>query len=136
MRDSLGWAYLTVAQTGEPIIIQRYNAQDVVLVPRWEWEFLKDMEAAIRAGACPWADSGEPGQPMLDVPSRLKKHQDRALLERCDQLVVLMLDGWRESVGVQAEILIASELGIPTRYWEPNGELGVTLGRVAEEVEP
>lgn len=55
LRDSLGWAYLTVAQTDEPIIIQRYNAQDVVMVPRWEWDFLKEMEAAIRAGECPWA---------------------------------------------------------------------------------
>ena len=72
LRDSLGWAYLTVAQTGEPIIIQRYNRQDVVLVPRWEWDFLKDMEAAIRAGACPWEESAELGQPMLDVPPRLR----------------------------------------------------------------
>jgi hypothetical protein len=63
------------------------------------------------------------------------ERQDRALLERCDQLVVLMLDGWRESVGVQAEIQIANELGIPTTYWNPDGELGVTLGRVAEEGE-
>ena len=33
LRDSLGWAYLTVVQTGEPIIIQRYNRQDVVFGP-------------------------------------------------------------------------------------------------------
>jgi hypothetical protein len=63
------------------------------------------------------------------------ERQDRALLERCDRLVVLMLDGWRESLGVQAEIRIAAELGIPTEYWDPD-EIGVTLGRVAKEDEP
>ena len=63
------------------------------------------------------------------------ERQDRSLLERCDELVVLMLDGWRESVGVQAEIQIATELGIPTRYWNPDDEFGVTLGRVAAEAE-
>jgi nucleoside 2-deoxyribosyltransferase len=41
---------------------------------------------------------------------------DRAFLERCDEVVVLMLDGWQESVGVQAEIRIARELGMPVRY--------------------
>jgi hypothetical protein len=44
---------------------------------------------------------------------------DRALLARCDALFVLMLDGWEESVGVQAEIRIARELGKPVRYLAP-----------------
>ena len=37
---------------------------------------------------------------------------DRVMLSNCDKLVVLMLDGWRDSVGVQAEIDIARELGM------------------------
>jgi nucleoside 2-deoxyribosyltransferase len=45
---------------------------------------------------------------------------DRALLARCDALFVLMLDGWEESVGVQAEIRIARELGKPVRYLAPD----------------
>lgn len=44
-----------------------------------------------------------------------EKH-DRAMLEACSKLVVLTLDGWKESVGVQAEIAIAKELGIPVEY--------------------
>lgn len=32
-------------------------------------------------------------------------------LERCDEVVVLMLDGWDASEGVQAEIMIAGDLG-------------------------
>ena len=41
---------------------------------------------------------------------------DRRFLDLCDEVVVLMLDGWRESVGVQAEIAIARELGKPVTY--------------------
>ena len=40
----------------------------------------------------------------------------REHLERCNEVVVLMLDGWRESVGVQAEVRIAAELGKPVWY--------------------
>jgi hypothetical protein len=43
----------------------------------------------------------------------------RAMLSRCQLLAVLMLDGWKESVGVQAEIGIAVELGIPIEYVQP-----------------
>ena len=40
-------------------------------------------------------------------------------LERCDEAVVLMLDGWQESEGVQAEIRIAGELGKAVSYRHP-----------------
>jgi nucleoside 2-deoxyribosyltransferase len=57
---------------------------------------------------------------------------DRAYLARCDEVVVLMLDGWRESTGVRPEIAVARELSRPVRF------LGVdeaasspTLARVA-----
>lgn len=35
---------------------------------------------------------------------------DELILSRCDELWVLTLDGWRESIGVMAEIHIASAL--------------------------
>jgi hypothetical protein len=41
---------------------------------------------------------------------------DRPHLERCDEVVVLTLDGWRESIGVQAELKHAGVLGKPVRY--------------------
>jgi nucleoside 2-deoxyribosyltransferase len=40
-------------------------------------------------------------------------------LQRCDELVILTLDGWQESVGVQAEIRIAGELGKPVSFLAP-----------------
>jgi nucleoside 2-deoxyribosyltransferase len=43
---------------------------------------------------------------------------DRAFLERCDEVAVLMLDGWDQSVGVRAELRIARELGKPVRFLE------------------
>lgn len=61
---------------------------------------------------------------------------DREHLRRCDELVVLTLDGWRESVGVTAEIRIAGELGKPVRYLGPeDGHGWPTLTRVAKEAE-
>lgn len=44
---------------------------------------------------------------------------DREYLERCEKLVVLMLAGWQESVGVQAEIAIATELRLPIVFLDP-----------------
>jgi nucleoside 2-deoxyribosyltransferase len=44
---------------------------------------------------------------------------DRRMLAACDELVVLQLDGWRESRGVQAEIDLAIELDLPIRYLDP-----------------
>lgn len=60
---------------------------------------------------------------------------DRDHLERCDEVVVLMLDGWRESVGVAAEIRIARELGKPVRSLAPAAPGSPTLAHVAKEAD-
>lgn len=44
---------------------------------------------------------------------------DRTFLSVCKKMLVLCLDGWKESVGVQAEIKIAEELGLPIEYINP-----------------
>lgn len=41
---------------------------------------------------------------------------DRAILQVCRKVIVLRLFGWEQSKGVQAEIKIATELGIPVEY--------------------
>jgi hypothetical protein len=68
LRDSLGWAYRLVVETDEPVVVQRYSAQDVMLVPAWEWRFLKQIEADIRAGRCPWENPAGYGQKSLVSP--------------------------------------------------------------------
>jgi hypothetical protein len=47
---------------------------------------------------------------------RFWQRHDRRHLDACEEVVVLMLDGWRESVGVQAEVAIARELGKPVMF--------------------
>ena len=42
----------------------------------------------------------------------------RQYIARCDEVVVLQLDGWRESEGVQAELALARELGRRVDYLE------------------
>ena len=43
---------------------------------------------------------------------------DHSMLERCDRLLVLQLQGWEDSKGVAAEIACAKELGMPIEYLE------------------
>jgi hypothetical protein len=38
-------------------------------------------------------------------------------LSRCDRLIVVTTDGWVNSFGVQEEIRIANEMGIPIEYY-------------------
>jgi hypothetical protein len=63
------------------------------------------------------------GHPLVrfDLPIEWEywEHFDREYLRRCDELAVLMLDGWRESRGVQAEIDLAIEMKLPVRYLSP-----------------
>jgi len=47
---------------------------------------------------------------------------DRAMLRACGKVAVLMQDGWENSVGVQAEIGLARELGLPVEFIEHNAK--------------
>ncbi len=44
---------------------------------------------------------------------------DEFYIRICDEVIVLMLPGWKESHGVQCEIAIAEALGKPISYMEP-----------------
>jgi hypothetical protein len=59
------------------------------------------------------------------VPDRLNTHSmwlglDFAWIDCCDELWVLMQDGWRQSYGVSKEIEYALEKGMPVRYVAEN----------------
>jgi hypothetical protein len=41
---------------------------------------------------------------------------DRRILSTCDRIIVLKLDGYQQSTGVQSEIKIGEEMGIPVDY--------------------
>lgn len=44
---------------------------------------------------------------------------DKAMIRRCDRLVVYKLDGWEQSKGVAAEIAFARELGLQVDFHDP-----------------
>jgi hypothetical protein len=51
----------------------------------------------------------------------------RSMLVRMDELLVLTLDGWEESEGVNAELRMAGEFGIVVTYVSCTGEGEVCL---------
>ena len=64
------------------------------------------------------------------------EHVDRTLLEHCDEVVVLKLDGWMFSRGVQAEIKMARELGKPIGYLSMDAVTVAPLAPQTTEVTP
>lgn len=57
-------------------------------------------------------------QSMLPGDWKFWEKFDRAFIAVSQKLVVAMMDGWRESKGVTAEIAFAKEIGIPVEYME------------------
>lgn len=47
---------------------------------------------------------------------------DRWFVSRVDAVWVLMLDGWKDSVGVTAEVQMARDLNIPVKYLTVEGD--------------
>jgi len=56
----------------------------------------------------------------LPVDWEYWEEYDRIMLSVCTELVVLLIDGWLTSVGVQAEIKIAKETGMKISYMNPH----------------
>ena len=46
------------------------------------------------------------------------KGYDTTMIARCQKMIVVKAKGWEESKGVQAEIVIAKQLGIDVEYLE------------------
>jgi nucleoside 2-deoxyribosyltransferase len=90
-----------------------------------QWRFREACRAAaalLRAGVTvfsPIAHSHPLARFGMPTSWEFWSQVDREYLSRCDVLAVLTLAGWRESVGVQAEIQLAHELGIPVVYVSP-----------------
>ena len=47
------------------------------------------------------------------------KAQDEPLVDWCDQIWIVTMDGWIDSVGVQCELEMAFDKGIPVRFLNP-----------------
>jgi hypothetical protein len=91
----------------------------------------------VRAGHCVFAPVVH-GHPLMEhgLPGdwAFWERHARWHIERCDEVVVLMLDGWDASEGVRAEIAIATELGKVVWYRYPVRGTTPTLAHGATEV--
>jgi hypothetical protein len=47
----------------------------------------------------------------------------RKLMQRCDGVYVICIDGWKESVGVQDEIALAKQLNLPIIMVDEQGNV-------------
>jgi nucleoside 2-deoxyribosyltransferase len=58
-----------------------------------------------------------------DIPLEYEhwRDLDEAMIEASNGLIVVEMDGWRESVGINAEIQFAKALGKPVLYMAPEG---------------
>lgn len=50
---------------------------------------------------------------------------DKTMLMKCNKLLVVTLEGWKESKGVLAEIDFAKQLNLPIEMIEPQAEFGL-----------
>ena len=62
-------------------------------------------------------------RPELGTDYRFWEEFCVGFIKRSEKLVVLMIDGWDSSTGVNAEINLAKRLNIPIEYWLPTKEL-------------
>jgi len=99
-----------------------YTHSDLRVRERRFQEACRVSAALLRAGVVvfsPIAHSHPIANYGLPTSWNFWERVDREYLARCDLLAVLTIPGWRESTGVQAEIGIAKELGLPIVYVNP-----------------
>ena len=93
-----------------------------------------DLMAAGSAVFCPIAHS-HPIDTIAPLPQTTAfwMAQDLPILRCASRVVVLMLDGWRQSKGIAAEIAAAEAVGIPVEYMAHDGEV-VKVRPALEEI--
>ena len=77
----------------------------------------------------PWANLHSDISGMWDFWEKF----DKILIDRCDGLLVATMEGWKESVGVQAEIKYAKSLGKSILYLDANKALTEDKIEITEE---
>jgi hypothetical protein len=58
----------------------------------------------------------------LPTDAEFWKKYNYCMIAAAECVKVLMLDGWRESVGIEGEVIEAQRLGIPVTHIEPIGQ--------------
>ena len=95
-------------------------------------DYLLTLDYHVYSPICQW-------HPILEVvknthfcsPTQVQKYNkllitDFVFLRRCDKLLVVTLDGWKESNGIKQEVELARSYKIPIRYYSTLDILQVT----------
>lgn len=113
--------------TGFVYLASPYTHPDPAVRERRFVEVCKVAASLMARGAavfCPIAHS-HPIDLLAPLPQTTSfwMAQDLPLLRCASRMVVLMLDGWRQSKGIAAEIAAAEAVGIPIEYMAHDGEV-------------
>lgn len=99
-----------------------YTHQDPAVVEERYQEHRRECIGLMKAGVPVYSPIAT-GHTLLPELSGWKHSEwmdfDIKILKRCSHLMVLRLDGWKSSSGVQQEIGAALALGIPVSYVDP-----------------
>lgn len=97
------------------------DASENIMTERWE--LVCEFSAIVMRGGkhiySPIAHCHNINKYGLPVTWDFWKRYDTKMIILCDELWVLMLDGWTDSVGISSEIEIATEYGLPITYIDP-----------------
>lgn len=112
---------------GYTYIASPYTHEDAT-VRQMRYERVRDFTAKMATlgmyGFCPIAHSHDMG-----IANKLPYHVDfwrewnYRMIDGASSLLVYMLDGWKQSKGVQEEIEYARKLGKPIFFYDPKTEI-------------
>lgn len=63
-------------------------------------------------------------------PEEVWRKHGLVLLERCDRVLVICMDGWKKSEGVKLETELALELHIPVTFYYPSDTMLAAANRL------
>jgi len=120
MKTVLDVKYLAFAEQGFEYLASPYSHKDPDVMQTRFWCAVETSAELIRDGRnifSPIAHSHEMGLILGDSCNHdLWLRVDLAMLAKAKKLVVLRLEGWEQSFGVQQEIALAEALHIPIEY--------------------
>ena len=94
--------------------VERYNQINLIAGLLHVWHrhaFILPITQSVKV--CEYA-------PQLDGSFGEWKDRDLCFIDNSQEVWVICMDGWKESIGVQAEIAHARKLGKPIRYIDPH----------------
>lgn len=107
-----------------PYTYEHEDSERVALIQRLRFETINDFAAQLMLDGVRLFSPISHCHPIAlagDLPTSWAfwEKYDREMLSACNRLVVLRLPGWDKSTGVQNEIKISREMGLPIEHIDP-----------------